>query len=143
MISPAHVDEIRRLLNGGKLSQRTIARQTGVSRGTVQAIADGRHPSGSARRAGRRRDGFSPPIGLPARCPGCGAKVRMPCLACYIKKTKSRQKNTADSRGPERGAKKGLKTLVDVTPLRQQRLQVDGLWVGVVGIPRIGQQVVN
>ena len=78
MLNPALVDAIRRLLADG-LSQRQIARQCHVSRGTVQAIA-----------AGKRRDRmpeddpglFSGPIG---RCPTCGARVYLPCLACRVR----------------------------------------------------------
>ena len=42
MIATSVVDEIRRLLQEGCLSQRKIAAQIGVSRGTVNAIALGR-----------------------------------------------------------------------------------------------------
>jgi hypothetical protein len=84
MISPSRVEEIRRLLNGRKHSQRAIARQTGVSRGTVRAIAEDRRRLGSASRTIGPQGGFTPPSGLPLRCPGCGAKVQMPCLACYV-----------------------------------------------------------
>jgi hypothetical protein len=88
MISSSQAEEIRRLLNGGELSQRAIARQTGVSRGTVQAIAVERRRRGSGRRAFETPRGFSPPSGLPVRCPGCGAKAQMPCLACCLRRIK-------------------------------------------------------
>ena len=42
MLPLATVQEIRRLLDEGQLSQRKIAAQLGVSRGTVGAIASGR-----------------------------------------------------------------------------------------------------
>lgn len=82
MISPAVVVEVRRLLAEGQLSQRQIARRTGISRGTVAAIA-----------SGRRRPRYPPsptspggfPRGKPVRCPGCGALVQMPCLACWLR----------------------------------------------------------
>jgi hypothetical protein len=93
MISPSRAEEVRRLLCGGKLSQRAIARLTGVSRGTVQAVAEERRRPGSGSQTLGSRDGISPPTGLPVRCPGCGAKVRMPCLACFIHKTKSHRRN--------------------------------------------------
>ena len=87
MIATTVVDEIRRMLGEGRLSQRTIARQIGVSRGTVNAIALGKRAHDPAR---RRRDekGFTPPAGLPVRCPGCGGRVQMPCLLCYIRARK-------------------------------------------------------
>ena len=84
MIATSVVDEIRRLLREGRLSQRSIARQIGVSRGTVNAIALGKCTHDRVRRQ-RDEDGFIPPAGLPVRCPGCGGKVQMPCLLCYIR----------------------------------------------------------
>ncbi|NLF06403.1 MAG: winged helix-turn-helix domain-containing protein, partial [Pirellulaceae bacterium] len=39
MISTDLIDEVRRLLREGRLSQRKIAERTGVSRGTVNAVA--------------------------------------------------------------------------------------------------------
>jgi transcriptional regulator with XRE-family HTH domain len=50
MLSPAVVKKVRRLLAEGRLSQRKIARQLGISPGSVAAI-----------RHGRRRD--DPPRG--------------------------------------------------------------------------------
>jgi hypothetical protein len=84
MIATTVVDEIRRLLQQGRLSQRNIASRIGVSRGTVNAIALGKRADHPAR--WRREDaGFIPPAGLPVRCPGCGGLVQMPCLLCYIR----------------------------------------------------------
>ena len=48
MIAPAIVDEVKRLLNKGKLSQRNVALRTGVSRTTVGAIASGKRPEREA-----------------------------------------------------------------------------------------------
>ena len=84
MITATVVDEIQRMLREGRLSQRKIAARIGVSRGTVNAIAMGK-------RLCRRDDrpaadhGFTPPAGPPVRCPGCGGRVQMPCLLCYIR----------------------------------------------------------
>jgi len=90
MIVPAVVDEVKRLLREANLSQRKIARQAGVSRGTVNAIAQGKRPDCEARRRGHRDD-FVTPSGRPARCPGCGGMVRMPCLACRVRAMKRKQ----------------------------------------------------
>ena len=81
MIASGIVREIRRLLDQGELSQRKIAASTGVSRGTVSAIARGARPDYDARRRERGED-FIPPSGVARRCPGCGRLVQMPCLAC-------------------------------------------------------------
>jgi len=65
MLSPAEVEEVRRLLAEGRLSQRQIARLTGISRGTVGAIAQGK------RRDPEPRDppDESPPLGAAAALP--------------------------------------------------------------------------
>jgi len=82
MIPPAVVAEVRSLLAEGRLSQRQIARRTGVSRGTVGAIASGRRHRGQPPRD-TPPGGY--PQGKPVRCPGCGALVQMPCLACWLR----------------------------------------------------------
>lgn len=88
MLKPALVAEVRRLLAEGKLSQRGIARRLGVSRGSVHAIARGKRPDRSA----------AEPLdevwwqGPPARCPGCGGMVFLPCRACAARKALSRQR---------------------------------------------------
>lgn len=81
MIAQTLVDDVRRLLGEGRLSQRKIAARTGVSRGTVGAIAAGRRPDYAA----RRLEQFDSPSGPPVRCPGCGGRVRMPCLLCRLR----------------------------------------------------------
>ena len=88
MIAAALVEEVRRMLREGRLSQREIAKRLGVSRGTVNAIALGRRRDGSALCRGQEEDDFTPPTGLPKRCPGCGGLAQMPCLACYIRAKK-------------------------------------------------------
>jgi hypothetical protein len=85
MIAPHLVDQIQKLLADGKSSHRKIAQSTGVSRGTIAAIASGR-------RRIRPRTTFiweeEPlvPDTPPRRCPGCGGMVYMPCRACRTQK---------------------------------------------------------
>jgi hypothetical protein len=100
MIATTVVDEIRRMLREGAVSQRKIARQIGVSRGTVNAIALGRRICDPARRP-QNEGGFVPPAGLPVRCPGCGGRVQMPCLLCYI-----REMRAEGGRGKENGGRR-------------------------------------
>ena len=74
------IEEAQRLLSEGELSQREIAARLGVSRGTVNAMANGR-------RGLHGRETDSPEVGLafrgtPERCPGCRALVYMPCILC-------------------------------------------------------------
>ena len=82
MIAPRVVDEVRRLLAGGNLSQRRIAKVLGISRGTVGGIALGRRPDYDALRRARAEEESMPVAGPPRRCPGCGGMVAMPCRAC-------------------------------------------------------------
>jgi hypothetical protein len=88
MLAPETVREIRRLLVYSQLSQRQIARLVNVSQGTVSAIARGRR---SIRSASARQEPLPLPRGPVARCPGCGARVRMPCLACSIRRSADRR----------------------------------------------------
>ena len=84
MISLAVVDDIKRLLGEGSLSQRKIARRVGVSRGTVNAIARGKRSDYEAR-SRKQGDDFLAPSGPPVRCRSCGGMVQMPCLACQVR----------------------------------------------------------
>lgn len=89
MLAPEKVQQIRQMLAEGKYSQRRIARMLGVSRGTVLAIANNRRPDYEALRRARQEQQelalvqFSGP---PRRCPDCGGKVYMPCLACQARR---------------------------------------------------------
>jgi len=100
MIEAALADEIRRLLAEGRLSQRKIALRTGVSRGTVNAIALGKRVLRNRRREAAEE--FPPLDGPASRCPSCGAMVRMPCLACRLRAEQRRLRLSAAGarRGP-------------------------------------------
>jgi hypothetical protein len=82
MISSRIIDEIQRLILGGSLSQRKIARHLGVSRGTVNAVALGKRPVPANR---RRENTLAAPVGPVIRCPGCGGLVHSPCLLCRVR----------------------------------------------------------
>ena len=79
MIAQNLVDEVRRLLTTGKYSQRQIARQTGVGRGTVNAIACGKRKDKTPEKETEAWGPFDGPI---QRCPTCGGLVHMPCRLC-------------------------------------------------------------
>ncbi len=83
MIHPALIDEVRRLLAEGRLSQREIARQTQVSRGTVSLISRGRRPDYDTREA--ELDDWPTRRGPMVRCPGCGGWVQAPCRLCRVR----------------------------------------------------------
>ena len=81
MITEERIGKIQCLLAEGKLSQRKIAKLTGVSRGTVHAVANGKrnvHP----REPDEWEAGLEPPSGPPQRCPVCGGLVFLPCRLC-------------------------------------------------------------
>ena len=78
MLTPQQVLEVKRLLGEGRLSQRSIARLTGVGRSSVNAIANGR------RRPFRTlpADDLAVRTSIAQRCPECGGRVFMPCVYC-------------------------------------------------------------
>ncbi len=84
MLALSMVAEIRRLLAEDKLSQRKIAKLTGISRGTVGAIARGRRPDYEPQP--KTEDEFDRPSGPPQQCATCGGMVYMPCRLCALRK---------------------------------------------------------
>jgi len=92
MLALPTVLEIDRLLREGTLSQRQIAEQLGVSRGSVAAIASGcralfgRLPSRKSVSTMRRYRS------LPERCPECGHRVYVPCLICLARSYQAMRK---------------------------------------------------
>ena len=85
MINSEIIAKIKTLLAEKRYSMRTIAKITGVSRGTITAIAaDKRKISDKHRHAEKSQ--FEHPDGKPKRCYGCGGFVQMPCLACQLRK---------------------------------------------------------
>jgi hypothetical protein len=89
MLDQELVENIRCLLSEEKCSYRAIARRLGVSRGAVKNIALGKRRTLAAPEDTRSGE-FQPPRGMPRRCPGCGGKVQMPCLACYLRERAER-----------------------------------------------------
>jgi transposase-like protein len=81
MLSKKMVDEIVRLLFEENVPQRAVARQLGVSRGTVHAIAHGRRTRRFA--AEKAEEDPTPDVlALPERCLRCGYRVYLPCQVC-------------------------------------------------------------
>jgi hypothetical protein len=89
------VEEIRRLLEEGELSQRKIATKLRVSRGTVSAIASGKRGI-----YGSEPDPEKPELHSldlpPERCSGCGAMVYMPCVLCLARRYTQRRRDMAN-----------------------------------------------
>lgn len=90
-LNPFVIEDAKRLLRLGGLSQREIARRLGISRASVANIAHGLRPAAEPRE--RTDDSWLPP-GRPARCPRCGARVYMPCRACRVRAIRERQRRT-------------------------------------------------
>ena len=84
MLKHQFVLKILFLLKEKKFSQRKIAKMTGVSRGTVNAIAQGKKKL-VGYIAAQENQNFISPKGQPRRCSTCGAKTKMPCLACHLR----------------------------------------------------------
>ena len=85
MIAPSVVTQIEQLLAEGNLSQRKISKMTGVSRGTIGAIANGKRPDLSKPRKPWDEQ-YEEPAGPPQRCPSCGATVYLPCRLCRVRR---------------------------------------------------------
>jgi transcriptional regulator with XRE-family HTH domain len=84
MIAPQVVTDVRRLLTEERLSQRKVARLTGISRSTIAAIACGKRPDYELLQRLRETD-WEEPAGPAVRCPGCGHRVYMPCQLCRLR----------------------------------------------------------
>lgn len=82
MLALEKVLEVKRLLDEGNLSRRAIAAQTGASRGTVNAIANGERGLHGRRQEDLEDDGLPRLSTVAERCPGCGGLVFMPCVLC-------------------------------------------------------------
>lgn len=83
MLTPAQIEYIQHLLSSNEeMTYRAIAMRAGVSRRTVSQVANGR------RRADRLQDtawsdslAYEPAANI-GRCPTCGSRVVLPCVAC-------------------------------------------------------------
>ncbi len=85
MIAAAMVEEVRRLLSQC-VSHRDITRRTGVSRSTVNEIAQGRRRDRPDRIENEYRSlRFD---SSPRRCRDCGGLVYLPCQLCELRKLK-------------------------------------------------------
>lgn len=91
MLRRATVLEVRRLLDEGRLSQRKIALRVGVSRATVGAIASGKR---ALHGSDDPVDDDEPPRDY-VRCPGCGARVLLPCVSCAAQRFRRREASPA------------------------------------------------
>jgi hypothetical protein len=82
MLTESQVEWVVQLLAEKKLSQREIARQTSISRGTIGVIARGERPRHLYRKPADEEAFDSGP---PSRCRDRGGLVQMPCLLCRVR----------------------------------------------------------
>jgi hypothetical protein len=86
MLSLSVVQEIERLLAEGQLSRRRIAARLGVGKSSVAAIASGKRANWG--RESKRVAAVGPTL---QRCPSCGVRVTMPCVACAARRYQRRR----------------------------------------------------
>ncbi len=100
VLDPLAVELIKRLLTQPGLSQRKIALQARVSRGSVALIKQGRW-----RPPTPRRDNpdllVDPPTGPPSRCTTCGVKVYGTCHACRVRRFMRRTRRRFPDNGEQ------------------------------------------
>jgi len=82
MIKNEVIKQIQFYVRQGRMSQRKIATFWGVSRGTVQAVANGKRTDNVL--SSVKTAIWVAPSGKPKRCCYCGSWVKMPCLACQL-----------------------------------------------------------
>lgn len=80
MLSQRTIAEISRLLTDTQLSHRKIAARLGVSRGSVDLIANKRRGL-----HGCCEDEPAEQLAPAVRCPTCGGRVYLPCVACQVR----------------------------------------------------------
>lgn len=85
MLSEKTVAKIRELLAAGH-SQRRVAADLNVSRGTVQNIA-------SKRWKAPEKKPLHEPEGERGRCPDCGSRTRFPCTYCAAVKERRKPRS--------------------------------------------------
>lgn len=121
MLARSVVETIDRMLKEGKLSNRRIAEQVGVSRTTVDAIA-----RGGRGLFGHGRDPDSDECDMiepSVRCPQCGFRVHLPCLVCRTREYREQQK-CMKKLGREAASRRGRRRLVNRGCGRPRRARV-------------------
>ena len=126
MHRPEIVHRVELLLASEALSLRGIADLIGISRGSVATIKAGRHhhqrlpPSDDSDDS----DSLAVDSGVIDRCPTCGGKVRMPCVACRCRALPKPVRKAAEAIQREEIKPLGLE-LVGEARRRYERIRAD------------------
>ena len=83
-ITAAAVEEACRLGATGLFDARQIAEALGISATSVRSILRGRYDHLADDRWTQELVPFDAETGAPRRCPGCGARVHLPCHRCFL-----------------------------------------------------------
>jgi transcriptional regulator with XRE-family HTH domain len=121
MITEKVVQEVRRLLAEGTLSQRKIAQRTGICRGTVGAIASGKRPDYEMSEPVEEEEIVGPPM----RCGGCGGLVYLPCRRCRLQETNSQNRRSLSR---QRTAETNERLELDLRPEHRARYEEVLAW---------------
>lgn len=116
MLEPHLVAQVRELLAAG-ISQRKTAILTGVSRGRVILIANGKRPDYEAPRLELAAE--LAPDGPVTRCEGCGGMQSTPCRVCRDRQAKRRHKGT----GPAPDDRKPVSLALELKPVHRKRYE--------------------
>jgi predicted RNA-binding Zn-ribbon protein involved in translation (DUF1610 family) len=83
MLTPAQIEYIQHLISSNEESSyRDIATRAGVSPRTVSLVAKGRRQADRRQDASRGDSLMYEPAANIGRCPTCGSRVVLPCVAC-------------------------------------------------------------
>jgi transcriptional regulator with XRE-family HTH domain len=122
MLAASQITEIRQLLRQGRLSERKIARQCGVSRNTVARIAEINLRCRPVEETAATAEDADPldPAETPRRCPGCGGLVLGRCRLCC-----ARSRRAAHRPAPPADAFVQLEGLLelDLKPAHRRRYE--------------------
>jgi len=134
------VDEVKRLLDEG-MSQRSVAKATGVSRSSVGYIRDGAWDRRFLR--SKRSVIETSPIVPQAKCPECGVLVEMPCRACRARLIQIDRRSKPGGRQPF-SEPESLAIGLDLEPAEmvryqqvRSRVQSDPLRKGVASLREV------
>ena len=126
----------------GDVSQRQIARELEISRGSVNAIASGKRPDYPVKELDEDDIRCWLP---PVRCSGCGGMVYAPCRLCRVRAVQSGQRSPADAQRFHSAPMEAPNTISvnDASPIKLDRCQVPANRVAAADHPAVDFPVVD